>query len=779
MTKNPKPTPDATAADAVAVQAVPEKPEKTPGKADKTGKESKVPKKGTAKAAPEKASVVQTSPEKAPFASCELFAPSEPREGVPVPVLNRELSWLQFDSRVLDEALDPCVPLLERVKFIAIFSNNLDEFFMIRVSALRRQLIGEFEGTSPDGLTVAEQLAAIRKEVVALRDRCRQCWEQDLYPKLVAEGIEILSCTDLVGKQKTYVQRFFNKELFSVLTPLAFDLGHPFPHISNLSINLAVVLEDEDGEELFARLKVPESFPRLLPLPEEEDAGKMRKMGLRRVGQKFVLLEDVIRTNIDALFPGLKVKEAIFFRVTRDADIEIEEDEAQDLLSSIREGIDRRRFGSVVRLQIEKKTPKRIREILMYNLGVELYQYYPVLNPLGLSCLMALTAIDRPDLKYSPMKPYMLPDLTDGANIFDLIRKNDILLYHPYDSFAPVIDFVRTAARDPNVLAIKQTLYRTGKDSPIVQALTEACNLGKQVAVLVELKARFDEEANIGWAKALESAGVHVVYGLMGLKTHAKVCMVVRREKGGIRRYVHLGTGNYNAVTANIYTDFGLLTCDPDIGADVSDLFNYLTGYSRLGEYRKLLVAPASLRRGILSRIEREIACHERSGGGRIVFKVNSLVDMECIEALYRASCKGVRIDLQVRGMCCLKPGVPDLSENIRVTSIVGRFLEHPRIFYFRNGGGDELFLGSADLMPRNLDRRVETVFPVEDPHIKDKILRMILPVHLSDNVDCMCLNEHGRYERVRPNPKDSRGPISSQNWMIEHRGEWHRRDTP
>lgn len=672
--------------------------------------------------------------------------------------INRELSWLRFNRRVLDEACDPSNPLLERVKFCSIFSNNLDEFFMIRVSGLVRQLReGVLESRTPDGMTPIETLAAIRRALVPDLKRQLECWRDVLLPELAKNGIEILEYDNLKDKHKKYFDQYFKDVIFPTLTPLAFDPGHPFPHISNLSLSFAVALRGEDKQELFARVKIPETFPRLLQLPRDSDdkPDKMEKMGLsaNRETARFVWLEDVIGGNLGLLFPGMKIADKALFRITRDAEFEIELDEAEDLLDSIRESVDRRRFGSVVRLQIEKDAPKRIREILTRNLGLDLYQVYGLKRPIGMSALMQLMKLDRPDLKDVPFTPSIQPDMREQDEIFDTIAHHDVLTYHPYDSFKPVVDFIVAASRDPDVLAIKQTLYRSGRNSPIVTALKEAATRGKQVAALVELKARFDEENNIGWARELESAGVHVVYGFVGLKTHAKLCLVVRREGSGIKRYVHMGTGNYNSITAGIYTDFGLFTADPEIGADVSDLFNVLTGYSMQKSYRRLLVAPHTLRSGINALIEREIEHQREHGNGRMILKLNSVSDKEMIDTLYDASRAGVKIDLQVRGICCLRPGVPGMSDNISVTSIVGRFLEHPRVYWFANNGSPELYLGSADLMTRNLDRRVETVFPVLDPALKHRIMDEIMPLHLSDNAQLSELDAWGRYTRRRPDP--------------------------
>ena len=687
--------------------------------------------------------------------------------------INRELSSLQFHGRVLEEALDKRHPLLERVKFLSIYASNLDEFFMIRVSGLRKQFAAGVVKTPSDGMTPAEQLMAIRRELKPKLVQHAECWNEDLLPKLHKEGIKILHYDDLKRKQRKLLRQHFEREIFPALTPLAFDPGHPFPHISNLSLNLAVVIDDPDSGQRFARVKVPGVFPRLLRIPSEEKAESYETLGLVEASSNnFVWLEQVVAANLNMLFSGLEIAAVYPFRVTRDADQEIEEDEAADLLNTIKESVRMRHFGSVIRLEVDNAMPEQIRDILVSNLELAPFQVYTVDGPLGMADLMELMRIDRPELKDPPFSPSVPPSLATEDDLFAVIRQRNIMLYHPYDSFAPVVDFVRQAASDPDVLTIKQTLYRVGPNSPIVAALMEARENGKQVAVLVELKARFDEANNIVWARSLEQAGVHVVYGLVGLKTHTKLLLVVRRERDGIRRYVHMSTGNYNDVTARVYTDVGLFTSDPDIGADVSDLFNALTGYSRKQEYRKLLVAPIKMREQILERIEREITCHKEHGDGYLAFKMNAVVDPPCIRALYRASQAGVKVDLQIRSTCCLRPGVPGVSENITVTSIVGRFLEHPRIFYFRNGGDDEILLGSADLMPRNLNRRVEQLFPLEDPHLRDALRDGILSVHLKDNVQARRLLPDGNYERVHP--QDGETELDSQLWMIKHRGAWH-----
>ncbi len=686
---------------------------------------------------------------------------------------NRELNWIEFNRRVLEEALDPSVPLLERVKFLAIFSTNLDEFFMIRIAGLLRQLnLGALEAP-PDRMTPTEQLVLVRKKLKPLLVQQGEAWKKDILPRLAAEGIRIHRHPELKEGARKLLRAYFREEVFPTLTPLAIDAGHPFPHISNLSLNLAITLKGRGGNDRFARLKIPALFPRLLRVPDEGRGNRYNRLGMTDPqNNDFVWIEDVVAENLDLLFPGIPVISAHPFRVVRDADIEIEDDEAPDLLTVMEENVEQRQFGMPVCLAFDKSMPAKVKRVLIENLRVGPCQIYSVEGPLGMGDLMELASLDRPRLKEAPFAPSFPASLKKAPDIFSAIRARDILLFHPYDSFKPVVDFVTEAARDPDVLAIKQTLYRVGKNSPVVEALLDARQSGKQVMAMVELKARFDEENNIQWARELERAGVHVVYGVLGLKCHAKATLVVRREPEGIRRYVHLGTGNYNAVTARQYTDLGFFTCDTDIGEDVVDLFNSISGYSMKQDYRKLLVAPVNLRAGVLERIEREAACHGREGGGHLVFKLNALVDKECIQALYRASQKGVRVDLQVRGICCLRPGVKGLSENITVTSIVGRFLEHPRIFYFRNGGPGEILLGSADLMPRNLDRRVEILFPVEDPGLAASIRDRILRPHLQDSAKARLLLADGAYCRVRPLPGER--PREAQLEMTAIRGTWN-----
>ncbi len=683
------------------------------------------------------------------------FVPAET-----TPYFNRELSWIEFNRRVLAEAFNPRAPLLERVKFLAIFAANLDEFFMIRVSGIKQQIAAGVQKRTPDGLTPSEQLAAIRSKLLPLHEEERDLLSEDLLPNLAQQGIYLLNYDQLNLAQCEFLTDYFDRHVFPVLTPLAADSSRPFPHISNLSLNLAVVIQDEAEGELFARVKVPEVLPRLVPLPTElaDDTGEV-PTGRQHY---FIWIEQVIAAHVEALFPGIEVVEAYPFRVTRNADVEITEDEAEDLLRTIEQGVRQRRFGEVVRITVDDTMPERICQLLMKNMGIEAHDLYAVRGSLGLSTLMDLTGLDRPDLKNPPHYPEIPPPLRGHVDIFAAIRQHDILLHHPYDSFAPIVDFIQTAANDPDVLAIKQTLYRVGSNSPIVRALMHAREQGKQVAVLVELKARFDEENNIIWAKALERAGVHVVYGLLGLKTHSKLALVVRKEHDGIRRYVHMGTGNYNASTARLYTDIGLLTCRPDLGADVSDLFNFLTGYSRQRKYRKLLVAPVNLREHFTGLIERETQQQQQHGNGRLIFKMNSLVDPRMIDALYRASQAGVRIDLIVRGMCRLKPGVAGLSETISVRSIIGRFLEHSRIYYFHNNGQEEIYLGSADIMERNLDRRVEQIFPLEEPGLLRHVRDGLLEIYLRDNTCAWILQPDGSYTRLTPEPGEE--PVNSQD---------------
>jgi polyphosphate kinase len=682
--------------------------------------------------------------------------------------INRELSWIRFNHHVLDEALDETHPLLERVKFLAIFANNLDEFFMVRVSGLQRQLAKGVLKSPPDGMTPGQQLEAIRQMLIPELEAQYYTWHEKILPRLDVAGIHVHMYAGLSDEQKNAVHMFFVNEIFPVLTPLAFDSSHPFPFISNLSLNLAIIIRDQAKKEYFARVKVPTNlFSRLVRIPDLCGNGRINDSEVH-----LVYLEEIIAAHLDMLFPGLEVIASFPFRITRDADLEIEVDEASDLLTTVEEIMEQRAKGKAVRIEVDHSMHDGICHMLEKKLGISPSMLYRIGHPVGMADFMQLLALDRPDLKDIPFLPSLPSDLSEGKDIFSAIRHHNILLYHPYDSFSPVVNFLRQAAHDPDVLAIKITLYRVGSNSPVVNALMEARENGKAVAALIELKARFDEENNIGWARALEHEGVHVVYGVVGLKVHAKLCMIVRREKDGIRRYMHLGTGNYNATTSRIYTDFGLFTCDKVIGEDVANLFNFLTGYARIENYQKLLVAPVTLRNGIIDRIGREISRHQKHGDGHLIFKMNALVDPVCIGALYRASEAGVKVDLQVRGICCLRPGISGVSGNITVSAIVGRFLEHARIYYFHNGGDEEVLLGSADLMPRNLDRRVEVLFPVEDPDMRRAIIYTILPVQLQDTVKIRTLKSDGRYERREP--ENERGPLNAQVWLVEHRGIWH-----
>ncbi|MBF4509715.1 MAG: polyphosphate kinase 1 [Aeromicrobium sp.] len=658
--------------------------------------------------------------------------------------VNRELALLAFQERVLEEAVDPRNPLLERAKYLAIFSSNTSEFYMVRVAGLKQQIAAGVTGLSDDGMTAAEQLAAVRERIPGMLSAAREAFRA-LKADLAATGINLLDYADLDDAQRAVADEYFASDVFPVLTPLAFDPGRPFPHISNLSMNLAVVVKGPDGQERFARVKVPKALPRLVPVDPEEARGTRT--------HSFVWLEQLAIAHIGTLFPGFEVTEAHPFRITRDAEMVIQELEADDLLETIEAGVRQRRFGSVVRMTVDPSMPELIRDILVENLKMDTADVVTIEPPLGMSELFALARIDRPDLKFPTFVPELTVDLggEDDVDIFTAIRERDILVHHPFESFQPVVAFIRQAAHDPDVLAIKMTLYRVGADSPIVEALMDAALAGKEVAVLVELKARFDEESNIEWARALERAGVHVVYGLVGLKTHSKVALVVRREGGKIRRYVHIGTGNYNAVTATLYTDLGLLTSNAKMGADASELFNLITGYAAKVSYRKFLVAPVEMRERLAALIRREMEHVAAGGQGRLILKMNSLVDRRLISLLYEASQAGVRIDLLVRGICCLRPGIPGVSENISVTSVVGRFLEHSRIYYFGNGGEPCVYIGSADLMPRNLDRRVEVLAPVEDPALVSRLRDEILGTYLADNVRSRRMLPDGTYERLSP----------------------------
>jgi polyphosphate kinase len=662
--------------------------------------------------------------------------------------LNRELSWLDFAARLLDIAEDQNLPVLERVKFLGIFSTGLDEFFQVRVAGLKEQAEAKLRTLSPDGRSAPQQLTEIREKVISLLTREEEIFSRHVMPVLSESGVRILDWGDLDHAGRKELLGVFERDIFPVLTPLAVDPGHPFPYISNLSLNLAVLVADTlGGEPRFARVKVPPLLPRFVPLSD---------------GDRFVPLEQVIAANLGMLFPEMRIGSYHPFRVIRNADLELEEDEADDLLAAVEVELRRRRFGRVVAIGVDATMPDDIRELLAEELEIGPDDIYEFGVPLDLGALMAVAGLDRPELQEPTWAPMTQPGLAaandDPVDLFAALRERDFLVHLPYDSFATSVEaFIDQASLDPNVLAIKICLYRTSGDSPILSSLIEAANSGKQVVVLIELKARFDEKANIGWARALEQAGVHVVYGFVGLKTHAKVALVVRREEEGIRRYCHIGTGNYNSETARIYEDLGLLTASPYVGADLTDLFNSLTGYSRPTAHRSLVVAPYHFRPWVLDKIAKEA---EQGNAGRITIKVNGLTDPEVIDALYRASQAGTRIELVVRGLCCLRPGVPGLSENISVRSIVGRFLEHSRIFRFGNvrsglhgqgtfgASGAEYFIGSGDLMERNLDRRVEVLAPVTDPELCDR-LEAVLALNLADDISAWTLDAEGHYQRA------------------------------
>jgi len=691
----------------------------------------------------------------------ELRPPVTP---TPIPLddpslyINRETSWLEFNDRVLEEALDERNPLLERLKFIAIYGTNLDEFFMIRIAGLMQQLAAEVHKRSDDGHTPEEQLDLVSRRLRRSLARMTDCLENQLFPALERHGTRIVAYDQLDVETTRAMRRYFEERVFPVLTPLAIDKGHPFPYISNLSISLAVELEETtpDGPVRYvARVKVPGSLPRFVPI----DAAPR--------GQRwFVMIEDIIAHNMEALFPGLSVTASYLFRVTRDADLDLQEDEADDLLRAIESELRKRRFGEPVRLEVEPDMPETLRHMVLEALELDPGDCYEVDGMMGTADLWTLVNIDDPELHDPPFTPTIPKRLIGQTDMFAVIREGDLMLHHPYESFDPVVQFVQQAANDPNVLAIKQTLYRTSGNSPVIQALVDAAENGTQVAALIELKARFDEENNIHWARMLERVGVHVVYGLANLKTHAKVTLVVRNEPDGIRRYMHFGTGNYNDKTARTYTDISLFTCRADLGADATQLFNALTGFSKADRYEQLMVAPIGLRSGFEELIDRET---EHANAGRpcgIVAKLNAISDAGIVQRLYRASRAGVPIDLIVRGMCVLRPGVPGVSETINVTSIVGRFLEHSRMFVFTNGGEREVYIGSADLMGRNLDRRVETVVPVLDPVLGDVICDEILDVLVADNVKARVLRPDGGYERRSVLPGEHR--IDAQQIFLE-----------
>jgi polyphosphate kinase len=695
--------------------------------------------------------ITQPQPKQATIPAATLDDPSY--------YISRELSWLEFNDRVLEEALDARNPLLERLKFVAIYGTNLDEFFMIRVAAIKQQIEAQVVRRSEDGRTPTEHLAAISARLHASLPQQMRLLNEELLPSLDREGIRLMRVADLDDDTQAALERTFDESVFPVLTPLAVDSGHPFPYISNLSLSLAVELEEptRDGIELhFARVKIPPTLPRFVPVegaPEGE--------------RRFVLLEDLIAHHLDGLFPGMHVRDSYLFRVTRDADLDLQEDEADDLLRAIESELRRRRFGEPVRLEIERGMPEYMRDFLFNSLELEGVDCYEIDGLMALSDLWQIVNLPGyENLRDQPFMPAIPKRLIGVSDIFAQIREGDILLHHPYDSFDPVIQFLRQAAEDPKVLAIKATLYRTsGKNSPIVRALLTAAENEKQVAVVIELKARFDEENNIEWAKRLERAGAHVVYGFANQKVHAKTLLVVREDEDGLRRYMHFGTGNYNEKTALLYTDLSLFTARAELGADDTQLFNALTGFSKVTDYEDLWIAPVTLHRELIARIDRETE-HARAGRpAGIRGKINAITEGDVIRGLYRASQAGVPIDLLVRGMCVLRPGVPGVSENIRVRSIVGRFLEHSRIYVFENGGEREVMIASADWMGRNLDRRVELAAPVLDPVISETLTTHVLTVLLADNVKSRELQVDGTYRRLTPGPGEM--PIDAQRVFL------------
>ena len=705
-----------------------------------------------------------------PHESSNGIAAAEPNLKDPDLYLNRELSLLQFQYRVLEEAQDESNPLLDRAKFLSIVSSNLDEFCMVRVGGLMKQIAGGVTEQS-SGMTPSELLSAVRDGVHQLMDTTHAYLVDTLIPVLADAGVHVVDYEQLTEQDREAVAELFQSTIFPVLTPLAFDSAHPFPHISNLSLNLAVLIEDLHGNERFARVKVPGTISRLLRVRGHhvKESGE----GKRPQQETYVWVEQVIAANLQTLFPGMRIISVHPFRITRNADMVIQELEADDLLETMEEGVRQRRLGNVLRLTVNSTMPKWIRTILLHNLQLDPADCYVVDGPLGLRSLMELyLRSERHELKETPFVPYTSPRFTTEArerDFFSLIRTQSHLLHHPYDSFSPVVEFLFAAAEDPNVLAIKMTLYRTGSNSPVVDALLKARQNGKQVAVLVELKARFDEESNIGWAKVLEREGVHVIYGLIGLKVHSKIALVVRKEGNHIRRYLHLSTGNYNAVTAHLYEDLGYFIQDEALGQDGTDLFNFLTGYSEKRDYSKLLVAPINLRARLMALLDREME-HQRNGRpAHVILKTNALVDKPIIRRLYRASMAGVRIDLIVRGICCLKPGIPGISDNIKVISVVGRFLEHSRVYYFENGGNAEVYMGSADLMPRNLVNRVEVLFPMEEDRLIRYLRSVVLETYLRDNVKARLMQSDGTYERAR----SSKEAISTQDRLLALRASW------
>lgn len=682
---------------------------------------------------------------------------SKPKRFLAWSVLNRDLAQLEFFRRVLEEALDNTTPVLEKLKFLSVFSSNLDEFFMVRVSGLKEMLDIEDLGPMPGELTPDEQLRVIRKRVLTLVDEQTNCLREEVMPELQSHGVVIARYASLSQKEKQSLSQYFMKNIFLVLTPQAVDPARPFPYISNLSLNIGLTVESNPEDTLagfplgrevrFVRIKVPPVVPRLIPVNDGET--------------KFALVEEVIEANIQSLFPNMHLSKGHLFRVTRDADVEIRDDKAADLLKLIKESLRERRFGLPVRLEVSSTMPAEMVEYLTNSLKIEADDVYVINGLLDVPDLMELYSLDLPELKDKPLRAVVPPALRNKESLFDAIRKQDVLLHHPYSAFGTVVDFIQAAADDPKVVAIKMCLYRTGKNSPIPQALMAASERGKQVTAVVEIKARFDEENNIEWAERLAESGVHVVYGIVGLKTHSKVALVVRREDDGLQTYTHIATGNYNPTTSKIYTDIGLLTNDSLIGDDATDLFNFLTGFSVQKDYSRLMIAPLNLRKRMMALIKRETAHAVEGRPAHIMAKINRLTDLNIIEALYEASQAGVKIDLIVRGACMIRPGEPGLSQTINVRSVVGGFLEHSRIFYFANGGEEEVYIGSADWMTRNLDRRVEVVAPVLDTQLRKYLKDTVLAAYLRDNVKARVMKSDGSYEMPPMEPGEE--PFNSQ----------------
>lgn len=688
--------------------------------------------------------------------------------------IDRDFSWLYFNNRIMEEALDESNPLLERVRFLSIFASNLDEYYMVRIPTVHKSVLEDSMNVDAENRTYSE-MQKIYAELPVMLGNMENCWSNILMPALKEQNIHVLEYSELEDYQTEYLNKYFKKNIFPLLTPLAYDSSHPFPYIANQSVNLAVIISDTAYGRIFVRIKIPSSVKRLIPVPSKEDLKSGKTEGNMAAGKSgrfnFVWVDDVIISNLDLVFPGQTILEAHAFRITRDGDLGLDDDGDFNLMKSIEKKSGAKYFGSPLRMEINNGMSDYVLKILMENLKLRSTQVEALASPVGLVSISELCDINQANLKYEPFTPKKKDYLiTKNGNIFSKIKKKDVLVYRPYDSFESVIDFVQAASVDPDVIAIKITLYRVDKKSKIIQYLKEAADDNKQVIVLIELKARFDEENNVAKAKELEHSNIHVIYGVPNLKTHAKICMVLRREGDELVPYVHMSTGNYNAATARVYTDFEYFTADPEIGQDAVDLFNSLTGYSRKTNYRKLLVAPNLMRDALISKIRREVENHKKYGNGYILFKFNSLVDPECIFELYRASAAGVKIDLQVRGISCLRPQIPGYSDNIRLTSIVGRFLEHPRVYYFFNNGAEEMYLGSADLMQRNLDRRIEILFPVNEDYLR-KIKDIILTKHLEDNVKLRIGLPDGSFQKV--SRSDDKEPLDSQLWMTAHQEEW------